>query len=289
MHRIRFVKPAPSLEPFVRFYSERRVRLRELTVVHPVHARTFPMLEFIFGDPFKVIYGDHRDSRMSPRSVIVGAQTRPNAFLDISGTVDCFVIMFQPDGMHRLFSLPMDELTDMDFDARAVLGPAIGGLEQRLADCASFEERAAVADMFLLRQSARAHALAGVSAAASRILRARGVLRIAPLAADAGLSLRQFERKFVKQVGVRPKLFARIARFEAVLDRKARSLRSWADVAHEFGYFDQMHMIHDFEAFTGQTPTQTLNHLEILFREQIHAIRSGTRPAPLDSELRIMM
>src|SRR5580658_8698296 len=152
MHRIRIVRPAAALQPFVRFYSERRVRLRDFAVVHPVHARTFPMLEFIFGDPFKVIYGDHRAVKMSPRSVIVGAQTRPNAILQISGTVDCFVVMFQPDGMHALFSLPMDELTDLDFDARAVLGPAIGGLEPRLADCTSFEERAAVADMFLLRR-----------------------------------------------------------------------------------------------------------------------------------------
>jgi hypothetical protein len=43
---------------------------------------------------------------------------------------------------------------------------------------------------------------------------------------------------------VHPKLFARIVRFEAALDSKARSLgKSWTDVAHEFGYYDQMHLL----------------------------------------------
>jgi AraC-like DNA-binding protein len=73
-------------------------------------------------------------------------------------------------------------------------------------------------------------------------------------------------------------MYARIVRFEAALDRKARSsTKSWTDLAHEFGYYDQMHMVHDFEGLTGSTPTQMLKEVEALFREQIEAIRSGRR------------
>ena len=80
----------------------------------------------------------------------------------------------------------------------------------------------------------------------------------------------------MEQLGVSPKLFARIVRFEAALDSKARSsTKSWTDVAHEFGYFDQMHMVHDFEVLTGGTPTDILGEVEILFRDRIQAIRSG--------------
>ena len=75
---------------------------------------------------------------------------------------------------------------------------------------------------------------------------------IAALASRAGLSMRQFERRFIQQVGMRPKMLARVARFEAALEAKARrSTKSWTDVAHEFGYYDQMHMVHDFKEFTG--------------------------------------
>jgi transcriptional regulator GlxA family with amidase domain len=57
-------------------------------------------------------------------------------------------------------------------------------------------------------------------------------VRIAALADEAGLSVRQLERGFTQQVGMRPKLYARIAKFEAALDRKVRlSSKSWTDVA----------------------------------------------------------
>ena len=77
----------------------------------------------------------------------------------------------------------------------------------------------------------------------------------------------------------RLKLFARIARFEAALDRMARSPQgSWTEVAHRFGYYDQMHMVHDFSRFTGETPTRTLQHFEAAFERQMMAIRSGHAP-----------
>ena len=125
-----------------------------------------------------------------------------------------------------------------------------------------------------------------ISAAAAQILCAAGNARVAALASDAGLSMRQFERCFMQQVGVHPKLYARIVRFEAALDRKARSsTKSWTDVAHEFGYYDQMHMVHDFESLSGGTPTKILNEVEVVFRGEIEAIRSGLHSPNADGDL----
>jgi len=89
---------------------------------------------------------------------------------------------------------------------------------------------------------------------------------------------------------MRPKLLARIARFEAALESKARSVtRSWTEVAHEFGYYDQMHMVHDFGEFTGQTPTETLAHFEAVFREQITAMRSGMPSTTANGDSRLIL
>jgi AraC-like DNA-binding protein len=111
------------------------------------------------------------------------------------------------------------------------------------------------------------------------ILRGAGGARIPPIAKRVGLGLRQFERKFVQQVGLSPKLFSRIARFEAALDRMGRSPQgSWTEVAHRFGYFDQMHLVHDFSRFTGETPTRTLHRFEVFFERQTIAIRSRHAP-----------
>jgi AraC-like DNA-binding protein len=274
MHAIRLIQPAPSLQEYVRYYAQRKARLHDAVLTHPAPARAAPLLEFNFGDPLRVLDLEPFREFVSPRAVLVGMKTHCRVHLQIQGTLESFVILFQPTGLHCLFSIPMHELTDQNFDAHSVLGPLVSRFEQRLGECRTFEQRTQVANDFFLRRALEVHGFDGIRAATARILQGGGDSRISALASTAGLSIRQFERSFLQQVGTRPKLFARIARFEAALDTKARSAqKSWTDVAHEFGYHDQMHMVHDFEEFTGGTPTSVLKQFEILFREQIDAMR----------------
>ena len=290
MHAIRITRPGLQLRGLVRFYAHRAVRLKDTVVVHPVTARATPMLEFVFADTIRVHYNGQRLEEMSPRAVLVGVQTHRRLHLCLQGNIECFVIMFQPGGLHRLFSIPMQELTDRNYEARSVLGPCVSELEQRLADCRTFEERVRTADDFLFRRSVSVPSFQAISEAARRILASGGGESITALAEEAGLSVRQFERGFAHQIGVRPKLYGRIARFEAALDSKARfTTKSWTDIAHEFGYYDQMHMIHDFEDLAGDTPTTILTHLEALFREQIATLRSGSLPANAGADLRLAL
>jgi AraC-like DNA-binding protein len=281
-HGLRLVRPLPALQPFVRYYGHRSARLGDTVVVHPVHARAAPILEFEFGDSDAVLYipADGRPPLFAHRVSLIGMQTHRRGELHIRGTVDGFGIVFQPSALGLLlFALPAQEFTDQDFDAEQVLGAVIARFHERLADCRTFEDRISVADQFLLERAFATPPRDGISAAATDILRGAGGARIPAMAGRAGFGLRQFERRFVQQVGVSPKLFARIARFEAALDRMARSQQgSWTEVAHRFGYYDQMHMVHDFSRFTGETPTRTLQHFEAAFEQQMAAIRSGHAP-----------
>jgi AraC-like DNA-binding protein len=84
------------------------------------------------------------------------------------------------------------------------------------------------------------------------------------LAYDAGLSVRQFERRFITVLGIAPKVYARILRFEAALHRKSVPGRNWTTIAHDLEYHDQMHMIHDFESLSGERPKSLTPHLELL-------------------------
>jgi len=221
---------------------------------------------------------------------VVGPQTYRRVEMHLRGALESFVIMFQPDGMHRLFSIPMHELTDKDFEGHSVLGNFILLARERLGNTTSLKERVRLVDEMLLRHSICSSGFDGVSAAAHRILQSGGRVGLAALAGSAGLGMRQFERRFVQQVGMRPKLFARIARFEAALESKARIVtRSWTDVAHDFGYYDQMHMIHDFAEFTGGTPTETLTQLENVFVEQIKTMRSGAASAKAVDHARLIL
>jgi AraC-like DNA-binding protein len=274
-HGIRLVRPAPGLEEFVRYYGQRNGHIGDALVVHPAHARAAPLLEFIFGDAVIFAPLNGKSQRISPRSVLVGMQTHSRGVLHIRGSQDSFVILFQPAGLALLFALPAQEFTDQDFDAESVLGPTIARLQGQLADCRNLEERVSIINRFLLRRAVAAGSPDDVSTAANRILHVAGATRIPVIADCSGLSLRQFERRFVQRVGINPKLFARIARFEATLDRMARFPGStWTEVAHRFGYYDHMHMVHEFAELTGETPTNTLRRLESIFQQQMTTIRS---------------
>lgn len=87
----------------------------------------------------------------------------------------------------------------------------------------------------------------------------RGQVRMTTLAAHCCLSLRQFERRFKQLTGVSPKIFARLLRFEALLDALIEVWRHentfcLADLAYRLGYQDQAHLIHEFKLWTGYTP-----------------------------------
>jgi AraC-like DNA-binding protein len=95
-----------------------------------------------------------------------------------------------------------------------------------------------------------------------RVFEFNGTARISDIANQTSLSLRQFERRFTSEIGIGPKLFARVARFQMVLDAKVRCRNaSWLTLAHEFGYHDQMHMIRDFYGLSGFSPSCLLERL----------------------------
>jgi AraC-like DNA-binding protein len=75
--------------------------------------------------------------------------------------------------------------------------------------------------------------------------------------AELGLSAKSFIKRFSERVGITPKRFARVQRFQHVLtDLEGKSEVSWTEVAHRVGYYDQAHFTHDFRAFAGITPSE---------------------------------
>jgi transcriptional regulator GlxA family with amidase domain len=85
------------------------------------------------------------------------------------------------------------------------------------------------------------------------------VVRVRDVARRAGLSQRRFIQVFVAEVGMTPKLYCRVRRFQGAraLVRKAVA-PDWARVAVDCGYFDQSHLIRDFLAFSGLSPVDYL-------------------------------
>jgi AraC-like DNA-binding protein len=82
------------------------------------------------------------------------------------------------------------------------------------------------------------------------------VTRIHEVSAALGLSQKHFIETFRRQVGVTPKRFCRIRRFQQVLGQiQSRQEVDWADVVSNCGYFDQAHFINEFTGFSGVNPS----------------------------------
>jgi AraC-like DNA-binding protein len=76
-------------------------------------------------------------------------------------------------------------------------------------------------------------------------------------AAMACLSLRQFERNFMTRVGISPKLFIRIVRFEYAMKIKNNCPdKSWSQIAMECGYTDSSHLLKEFKEFAEFPPSR---------------------------------
>ncbi len=270
MHLSRFSESSKATKRYVRLYVQREAQLGISTFMHPVPARSAHLLDFEFGGPIEIHTSGTDLTRTAETVALVGLQTSQRHQLLIRGSVESFVIFFQPAAIHQLFRLPPGDIVNRDHEAHLVLGAALSELHQQLGNAGSFEERVQIADQFIYSYSFRAPAADRIELSANEIMRNRGGCRIDCLAHHAGLSIRNFQRMFRQQIGLSPKLYARIVRFESALKTKVSfPHRSWTTVAHEFGYHDQMHMIHDFQQLSGETPTGILGQMETVFEPQI--------------------
>ncbi|WP_417383544.1 helix-turn-helix domain-containing protein [Gimesia sp.] len=92
---------------------------------------------------------------------------------------------------------------------------------------------------------------------AAERFRESGSTSVKTVSESLGFSHQRFIRQFQNAVGLTPKLYFRIQRFQSVLDQIVSGKQlSWANVALENGYYDQSHLIHDFREFTGVTPPE---------------------------------
>lgn len=219
MHLLHSAPASPALRPFVRAYAQREIDGSGPELVQPVPASLEHILEFEFLEPPGIAF---RDGETMPayQVSLVGSHTRPGIHLHLRGRVESFAIFFEPLGLWQLFRVPSPELADTYYKAPDVLGNSVQHLWSKLADCTSFSQRVAAAECYLLERGMESSACTPIMQAATFLFQNRGTHSIQSLATAAGLGLRQFERRFSSEIGIAPKLFARITRFQMALDRK---------------------------------------------------------------------
>ena len=256
MRTIQIAIPRRELREFVRVFAQRDIACTSEGFSQPDTASLEHILAFEFGDAARVDYTNGQ-SKLIPRMHVVGSQTSPTGCAYFTGRHDGFGIFLKPLASWQLFRIPPAAFANDNGDGRDIIGNGIHTLWLKLAERNTFQQRIQVAEEYLLPFAINALRQTTVMQTAQYTYRHDGAVRIKELAEHSGLSIRQYERRFVTEIGFTPKLFARITRFQMALDKKRMAPdRSWMSVAHQLGYFDQMHMIRDFQSLSGSTPSE---------------------------------
>ena len=204
------------------------------------------------GSPFQQQIGGRWYSQ--PEIFFVGQITGPIGIRP-HGPCRTIGIRFRPEGAARLFAFPMFELTDAVVPLTDISQP-LNGLFDRLREFRSAVAQIAFIEDALCKLATRRDQDRLISAAVIQL--ERSMIGIRNLSASFGLSARQFERRFRTAVGIPPKLFSRLQRFQHVFQMIEQSGASWVNTAVDCGYYDQAHLIRDFREFSGKTPTLLL-------------------------------
>lgn len=209
-----------------------------------------------FADPVK-----HQQPGTAPggflERMVVGQLDR-RTIVEYTGRVDLVGIRFQPTGAYRFFGTPLRELRGQIIKIDDLSGRIDRQIANRIDPAEPLTRRIAVLEQILLEQLS--HVLrpdSVVDEAVGAIQHAKGQMQIAELITGLKISDRQLERRFHDRVGIGPKLLCRIMRFQHVMEIAEQSRQpSWSALAVDCGYYDQAHLIQDFQQFAGAPPAR---------------------------------
>lgn len=214
-----------------------------------------PELIFNLGQPFENFVNDKWVRQ--PEAFFAGQITGP-FLIRPCGPARVFGIRFHPHGASRLLGLPIHELTD-SVVALDDLSRRLFSEWEQLSELNSLSQQFLALDCIMQEIAEQSGAFDPLVAhTVAQFERNGGMMNIADAAEEVGLSSRQLERRFRDTVGISPKLFCRMQRFQRIFHVMESPGADWVSDAVHCGYYDQAHLIRDFREFSGKTPTALL-------------------------------
>lgn len=249
--------PSPALKEFVQWY---RICHFEFNQTDYIPTKAYPpkpeqILHFFLRD-FWAIQKQGGEKHVQPFITLVGQRTSlvkqftgSNNFINVQ-------IVFQPTAVFRLTGIPAYELTNQHLEATLIFHKNIQFTLEQLQSAKDYNELLTIIDRFaqeLIRHSRKERLLLdGVS---RQMIQRGGNVSLDWLSDEACLCTKQFKRKFNESVGVNPKTYVRLIRFNRAFNIKNRYPdRDWLGIAIDCGYYDYQHLVKDYKEFTALTP-----------------------------------
>lgn len=248
-------EPHPSLKPFVHSIQITETEKNQLVHQQKIVPYGFTGLFFNYKDPCIQTDAVLR-TRLLPPTFVAGLYDQPFA-IDGTGEIGNIAVNFYPTGLFHFLRTSTNELSNATVYSGDFLGSGTDQLLDRLRNTHNIQDKINIVEQFLLFRfsSYKSRKNEAVETAQQLLIASNGTVKIQELVAKTGVSISKIERNFRRQVGLTPKAYANILRFNHVFKLlKSGNSPQWQDVVYECGYYDQAHFIKEFQRFSGETP-----------------------------------
>lgn len=236
---------------------------------------TFEMVFNLREDEFRIYAVSDPDTCRRFSGAMISGPYAGSFMSDTAEEAAILGVHFKPGGAFAVLGLPAGELTNAHVDLRTIWGPAATTLRERLCDTRRPNDRFRLLERTLLKKFLDGPDRHGaVRAGVDVLMRTHGRTKVRDIASAVDLSQRRFIEVFANEIGLTPKLFARVQRFQhAVVSQRTAAKVDMARLAVDCGYFDQSHLIHEFIEFAGLTPADYWRRQSELDRAAVHVKR----------------
>lgn len=245
------IDPTSSLKSFIDCYWIIEDDEQTSPTLQKIIPDGFAEVIFHYGDPYRLILLDQVGLQANK---LIAGQIDRHFFIENTGRTAMIGIKFNPTALTHLFDLDMQTFTNTVSDITTIprLKPLAALLNQ-----APYEEMIIKFDHFFLqlieRSPIKKHV---IDAAIELIFEQNGMVSIQEMSEQLNTSQRQIERYFKRYIGLSPKLYTRIIRFNYIFELMKNADHNWQDLVFKSGYYDQSHFIKNFKEFTGEDPTK---------------------------------
>jgi AraC-like DNA-binding protein len=268
-------KPAAPLGDFVedfRMYENYTGKHRRERILP---SGTFELVFNLRDDELRIYAASPREQCRRFSGALISGPYAGSFATDTEEEASILGVHFKPGGAAALLGVPAGELANAHVDLDAVWGPSAAELRERLCAARAPAERFHLLENALMARLAdppRRHG--AVRCALGLLTHSHGRARVRDVAHAVDLSQRRLIAAFTNEVGLTPKLFGRVQRFQRALALARDNALDWAELATGCGYFDQSHLIRDFVAFAGMSPADYRRRQSRLDRAGLHRKRN---------------
>lgn len=259
----RIFHPAPALSDVVEFYYYYTIDFSQPAIQY----YATPLLQgmaFNIGKQAQHHTYNGKTETIKNQAYLFGQCTCPRVIMGENTGAEIIGVKFRPLGITKITGINMEHMADRTVAAEDLWGHEFESLFDEMQSASCMENAIAALENFLLKKYLKTkvhYRVDSIQNALLLISQQNGNLSIKALQKTVNISRKTLERAFTHTIGIQPKLYARIVRFNAIkghMDRQPYSKNNLISLAHDYGFYDSSHFTAEFKYFSGITPMEYL-------------------------------